>query len=215
MDHPGFGRGAFHDKENYRIMNRLLSILVTLFILFLVYLWIHHLMGSSKRKTNTSDTAIDSTQYAIDDSSTYIIEDDDVPGEAVDTPTESEVDHVAVDPEPVESKPKEPEARPVPPATPPPPKASPVAEPAPKTSTSAEAGMHLVIAGNFLTRANAEERVKELKKIGYSKAEVVNFELSEYHTACAGRYTDLDEARRVAKKIKDLHGIDTYVRHGN
>jgi len=72
-----------------------------------------------------------------------------------------------------------------------------------------------VIAGNFLTRANAEERVKELKKLGYSKAEVVNFELSEYHTACAGRYTDLNEARRIAKKIKDMNGIDTYVRHGN
>jgi hypothetical protein len=78
-----------------------------------------------------------------------------------------------------------------------------------------ESGVHLVIAGNFLQRANAEERVNELRKLGYSKAEVVNFELSEYHTACAGRYADLNEARRIAKKIKDLHGIDTYIRHGS
>jgi cell division septation protein DedD len=197
-------------------MNRLLSILVTLFILFLVYLWIHHLMGSSKRKVETGEeeNAIDSTEAMYTDTSTYVIEDDDVPQEFVDTPTEAEPDHVAVEQPPAETKAPEPEKKTVTPSTPPPPQ-NPAPTSTTRNTTSADAGMHLVIAGNFLTRANAEERVKELKKIGYSKAEVVNFELSEYHTACAGRYTDLDEARRVAKKIKDLNGIDTYVRHGN
>jgi hypothetical protein len=82
-------------------------------------------------------------------------------------------------------------------------------------STEAAAGLHLVIAGNFLEKANAEERVRQLQKLGYPLAEVVNFELSEYHTACAGRYSDLNEARRISKKIKEMHGIDTYVRLGN
>lgn len=198
-------------------MNRLLSILVTLFILFLVYLWIHHLMGSSKRtaETATEEIVADSTEAIYTDTSAYVIEDDDVPQEIVDTPTEAETDHVGVEEPPAEPKAAVPEKKPVAPSTPPPVQNNSTPPSPPKSTTSAEAGMHLVIAGNFLTRANAEERVKELKKIGYNKAEVVNFELSEYHTACAGRYTDLDEARRVAKKIKDLNGIDTYVRHGN
>jgi cell division septation protein DedD len=107
-------------------------------------------------------------------------------------------------PKPVESKPK---------STPKPPPSETV-----KTVTKSvepASGLHLIIAGNFLEKANAEERVRQLQKLGYPLAEVVNFELSEYHTACAGRYSDLNEARRISKKIKEMHGIDTYVRLGN
>jgi cell division septation protein DedD len=198
-------------------MNRLLSILVTLFILFLVYLWIRHLTADKQKPEDDVQpvSVIPELQPEPDD--TYVYEDDDAPSETpADTIAAQPVEAPPVEESPKQETPKEtpkteakPETKPV--------NQSPVSTTpvSPPKSTPAEAGMHLVIAGNFLTRANAEERVKELKKLGYAKAEVVNFELSEYHTACAGRYGDLNEARRVAKKIKDMHAIDTYVRHGN
>lgn len=205
-------------------MNRLLSILVTLFILFLVYLWINHLMGPS-RSDKGKDTIIETQPVqTIETPEEYSLPDDDTPEEGTsETQEETPQEEAKPDPEPVkketpEVKSEEPKREPVtPPATTPVKKTTPPpAPPAPESKpTKTDAGAHLVIAGNFLERANAEERVRELKKLGYTNAEVVNFELSEYHTACAGRYTNLDEARRVAKKIKDLNGIDTYVRHGN
>ncbi len=208
-------------------MNRLLAILVTLFILFLVYLWINHLVGSSQRTGSldeTTNTLSEEQEYDKPEE-VYDIQDDDAPDEEVlseesqqsqedvtkETVSESTQEPVQKEKEPEPkpiSKPAEPQVKKT--VTPPPVSPAPAAKPADK-----DGGTHLVIAGNFIARANAEERVKELKKLGYGKAEVVNFELSEYHTACAGRYSDLNEARRVAKKIKDMHNIDTYVRHGN
>lgn len=207
-------------------MNRLLSILVTLFILFLVYLWIHHLLSTSAHSQAASDV-ITRTIAEEDDTEPEqpyegIAVSDNEPSAAVQSDAnnpepEAQVQDRSTEPEPVKTEPKtetpakqtpvtEAPAKPVP--VPPAPK--PVSKPADLPS-----GKHLVIAGNFLARANAEERVKQLKKLGYGQAEVVNFELSEYHTACAGRYSDINEARRIAKRIKENHNIDTYVRNGN
>jgi len=82
-------------------------------------------------------------------------------------------------------------------------------------SSSTLDGAHLVVAGNFLERKNAEKHLKSIKDLGYADAEILNFEISQYYTVIAGRYQDLAEARRVAKKLKDMHSIDTYVRNGN
>lgn len=177
-------------------------------------------MGSSKRAKADDQITDTIPETQLDPSEEYIISDDDAPAEETqDIPEEKKTES---EPKPSEEpvvKQEEPQAKPVtpPPAEPPAKKTVPAPPPPAPVVKAADkdAGAHLVIAGNFLERANAEERVRELKKLGYSKAEVVNFELSEYHTACAGRYSDLDEARRVAKKIKDMHAIDTYVRHGN
>ncbi|HLF63340.1 MAG TPA: SPOR domain-containing protein [Saprospiraceae bacterium] len=198
-------------------MNRLLSILVTLFILFLVYLWINHLMGSSKREEtqNESTTNVIPEGQSQEQGEEYIIPDDDMPAEEVQSTegTQAQTENEQESNQPPATIQQEPKSNPV--VVPADPSEKKTTTPPTVTTTDSSGGTHLVIAGNFLTRANAEERVKELKKLGYSKAEVVNFELSEYHTACAGRYTDLNEARRIAKKIKDMNGIDTYVRHGN
>jgi cell division septation protein DedD len=96
-------------------------------------------------------------------------------------------------------------------------KPEPKAEPKPapvSASSSAAAGKHLVIVGNFSQLANAEQLVKDLKKAGYPNAEIVRFDMSQYHTVCAGRYDDVNEARKVAKKLKDYQKIDAYVRIG-
>jgi len=199
-------------------MNRLLSILVTLFILFLVYLWINHLTRDS---TGTSEPEVKESPVpqpgleSPDDVYRTQEEDSTDSGQSTEQSRDSaEGQTDEVKPPPPAEKPKQ-----TPKVTESKPKSPTKATPAPVKpavrSTEATAGMHLVIAGNFLEKANAEERVRQLKKLGYTQAEVVNFELSEYHTACAGRYSDLNEARRISRKIKEMHGIDTYVRLGN
>lgn len=217
-------------------MNRLLSILVTLFILFLVYLWIHHLLSTSAHsQSGTTLTRNTLTDIPAEEEELF----DSQNSGSQEAAREPEPEPVTKsEPEPVPAKQEEP-VKPVQEPEPPkqvppkepvakentaPVKPAPVAEkkptPAPEPKPAAKpsthpSGAHLVVAGNFLARGNAEERVKQLRKLGYAQAEVVNFELSEYHTACAGRYSDINEARRVAKKIKESHNIDTYVRHGN
>ena len=54
----------------------------------------------------------------------------------------------------------------------------------------------------------------ELKKAGFPNAEVINFDLSEYYTVCVARFSDVNEARKLVKKLKDYHKIDAYVRIG-
>jgi len=199
-------------------MNRLLSILVTLFILFLVYLWINHLTSDN---TGTAEPEVKQSPVSQpglespDDVYRAPEEDSQDSGqsaEPVGDDADEQQDAAPPPADPPKEKPKVTESKPKAPVKTPPARdpVKPVSR-----STDAAAGMHLVIAGNFLEKANAEERVKQLKKLGYAQAEVVNFELSEYHTACAGRYSDLNEARRISRKIKEMHSIDTYVRLGN
>ena len=69
-------------------------------------------------------------------------------------------------------------------------------------------------AANVVFAAQVDDP-EELKKAGFSDIEVVNFDLSEYHTVCAGRFDDINEARRLVKKLKDYHKIDAYVRIGS
>ena len=195
-------------------MNRLLSILVTLFILFLVYLWINHLTGDKPTKANQELRQEPLPQTTLDaPADAYRISDEELPDTTEVTEpgeegtTNPDDTHSVTPPPPAQEKPV------TKPKTPPKPAPEPVKPVSRKTEVAT--GKHLVIAGNFLEKANAEERVRQLKKLGYTQAEVVNFELSEYHTACAGRYDDLNEARRISRKIKEMHGIDTYVRLGN
>ncbi|HKZ37422.1 MAG TPA: SPOR domain-containing protein, partial [Chryseolinea sp.] len=110
---------------------------------------------------------------------------------------------------------KEPVTEQKPKTTPPP--ATKTSQPITKpTSVAASAdGKHLVIVGNFLQQVNANQRLQELKKAGFEDVEIVNFDLSEYHTVCAGRFDDVNEARRLVKKLKDYHKIDAYVRIGS
>lgn len=201
-------------------MNRLLSILVTLFILFLVYLWINHLTQGSQIKADPRGLATETLPPEEIEEEVPVPEPDTM---TLPTGSDSATPDSKTPPQETRKSPQteapaqpksvtpvsEPVSKPVSKTEKPQPKPKPAAKVVDPSS------LHLVIAGNFLTRANAEERVKELQKLGYTQAEVVNFELSEYHTACAGRYSDLNEARRVSKKIKEMHNIDTYVRLGN
>ena len=171
-------------------MNRLFSILVSLFILFLVYLWINHITNMDKAVPQIKKEQ--ASRPVPNDRTTKVTP------EASDPSSEKKADQNIEKPATQEKKVEEPSRK------------------KNKSRTSAiNDGTHLVVAGNFLERTNAEKHLKSIKDLGYSDAEILNFEISQYYTVIAGRYIDLAEARRVAKRLKDLHSVDTYVRNGN
>lgn len=226
-------------------MNRIITILVTIFILLLLYIWISHVWGSDKPKhpqqivdaTQTEHTlGADDPSGDIDtflNTSPELTSADTTTKEVVTNDLKSQdktgsVKSEPAKPDPVKNEPakKEVTEDKKPAAT----KTENKTKPAATTTTTAKQsqpvakktslatsteGKHLVIAGNFLQLVNAEQRVAELKKAGYKDVEIINFDLSEYHTVCAGRFTDVNEARRLVKKLKDYHKIDAYVRVGN
>lgn len=227
-------------------MNRIITILVTIFILLLGYIWISHVWGTEKPRqpadiveANELDAGRDlqaegDTAYTppmtdpmADDGSNDEYRTEPAAGAegtGTQTPAEPEPEPVKSEPvktpstpekKPVETKPAP--AKPVETKTETKPETKPATKPVTKpvaANTGSLAGKHLVIAGNFSQSANAEQRVQELKKAGYPNAEVIQFDMSQYHTVCAGGYDDVNEARRVAKKLRDYHKIDAYVRIG-
>jgi cell division septation protein DedD len=225
-------------------MNRIITILVTIFILLLLYIWISHVWGSDKPRhprqivdakenqlTDEYMADADSTTYTTSQTQDTTAETNDVDEYATErnVGTSEEVKTEPAKPEAVKSEPvaekkvqetKKPEPvktepKKTTPAPAPKPATTPAkTEPKPATTSASTGGQHLVIAGNFTQKVNAEQRVQELKKAGFPDAEVVNFDLSEYHTVCVGRFNDVNEARKLVKKLKDYHKIDAYVRIG-
>ncbi len=242
-------------------MNRIITILVTIFILLLLYIWISHVWGSDETRrpkqivdatgTNMSDGLTADSDTVTTVPSAPAVQEEPVTTDDFSTERKVSTEHQdegktetpskpagdkTVTGQKVETKKSEP-ARPVskpaeknmpvsttvaPKTTNTPAKTNtaPVktnTSPA-KTTTAVSSGLdgkHLVIAGNFSQLANAQQRVAELKKAGFPDAEVINFDLSEYHTVCVGRFADVNEARRLVKKLKDYHKIDAYVRIGS
>lgn len=218
-------------------MNRIITILVTIFILLLGYIWISHVWGTDKPRqpkdiveaneldagqdiltdVDTGYTAPMQDPMAEGESDAYQTERQPEP--AADDAPESKPDPVVAEPvKPAatpEKKPAETKTEPAKPAeSKPAPKTETKPVPAASSASSATGGKHMVIVGNFSQLANAEQRMQEVKKAGYPNAEVVRFDMSEYHTVCAGRYDDVNEARKVAKKLRDYNKIDAYVRIG-
>jgi len=82
--------------------------------------------------------------------------------------------------------------------------------PAVSSSRSRSGAPHVVIAGNYLLEDNADKMISDLKRKGFTSAEKVVFDLSQYYTVIAGRYANRAEASRRAGELKRA-GIDTYV----
>lgn len=78
------------------------------------------------------------------------------------------------------------------------------------SSSSYSSAPYLVVAGNYLLIDNAEQMVSDLKKKGYSGSEKVVFDLSQYHTVIAGRYSSRSAATTASNELKRA-GVDTYV----
>lgn len=77
-------------------------------------------------------------------------------------------------------------------------------------SQSSSSSPYVVVAGNYLLESNADQMVKNLKSSGYSGAEKVVFDLSQYYTVVAGRYSERSVANSVSSELKGK-GIDNYV----
>lgn len=185
-------------------MNRLLSIIVSLVVLFFVYIWISHL-STSPKYTSDEEHKVRSDSQAEEqaDNAEAIVAEPELTKDTVETadPPLTDTLEPSIQPQPEQTEVAKPVEKP---------------KPAPskveKPVSPPRTGRHLVIAGNFLELANAEKHLARLRELGYKESEIVHFELSEYHTVCAGRFEDPVEARRVAKRITDSYGIDTYVR---
>jgi len=80
-----------------------------------------------------------------------------------------------------------------------------------KTNYSPSKGAQfLVVAGSYSKTPNAEAMAERLKKIGYNKAEVVEFDYSKYFSVLAGRFISESEARAIAAELQ-AEGIEAYV----
>lgn len=77
-------------------------------------------------------------------------------------------------------------------------------------NTSDGSWNYLVVTGNYLVEAYAEDEVKRLKNKGFNDAEMVTFDLSQYYTSIAGRYTSLTKARTMKNMATDK-GFEAYV----
>lgn len=72
-------------------------------------------------------------------------------------------------------------------------------------------GRHMVIAGNFLMKENANKMVSKLRNMGYNSAERVSFDDSEYHSVIAARSNDYAIAADASSQLKS-NGIDNYIK---
>jgi len=71
-------------------------------------------------------------------------------------------------------------------------------------------GRFLVVAGNYLVESNAREMVKKLKNMGFSGAEHLVFDQSQYYTVIASRSDSRNSAQSSSDNLKGK-GIDNYV----
>lgn len=78
------------------------------------------------------------------------------------------------------------------------------------TKSNSTGGRYMVLAGSYLIKDNARSMVNKLDNIGYDNAEIVVFNMSQYHSVCAARLMDYNEAIRLSNDLK-RRGIDSYV----
>ncbi len=79
------------------------------------------------------------------------------------------------------------------------------------TQVKGDGGPYLVMAGSYLLKDNAAKMVNKLKKMGYSQAETVVFQASEYHSVVAARYNTESKAKSAAADLK-RKGVDSFVK---
>jgi cell division protein FtsN len=63
-------------------------------------------------------------------------------------------------------------------------------------------GRYLVIAGSFRQLANAEARVKALRRSGFAETTLEKFNRGTYAVALAGRSDRYSEAARIAERVR-------------
>ncbi len=75
---------------------------------------------------------------------------------------------------------------------------------------SRSTGKYMVLAGSYLIKDNAQSMISKLGNLGYGNAEIVIFNMSQYHSVCAARLSDYNEAMQLSSELQ-RRGIDNYV----
>lgn len=197
-------------------MNRLLKILLYAVVLFFLFLWISTLFKSCGAESTDTDTKVEQIAEESSNSDDFFEEggssNTDVAEETTPTETGNNVDYSELD-EVVEKN------------TTPPSEIVSDSAPAkvqkPKPSTPARStntqvnsgnskGRYMVIAGSYLVKDNANRMKRRLKDLGYNQSDIVVFDLSQYHSVIAARYSSYDKALRTSNELK-RRGVDCYV----
>ena len=192
-------------------MSRLLKILIYAVVLFFLFLWVSTIVKScgSDEETNTANTSTETagnTQEETYDEDDFF-EDESENDEIADDPSdlasedEDQIDYTEID-QVVEDQFSDQESKPSRPTS---------------TSTSTTTaskgnsnGKYMVIAGSFLIKDYALDMQKRLSKLGYDDSDLVVFDLSQYHSVVASRYSTYEAALKVSNELK-RSGVDCYV----
>ena len=190
-------------------MARLLKILAYAVILFLLYLVITGFLKSCNNKSKVAAASVENTLES--ENGEEFFEDEEFEGGesnlfADNIENIENIDYDKID-EAIEKRTSK-KTEEIPPAV------EPAVTKAPAkqyiTSNGSDDGDYLVIAGNYIINSNAENMVLKLKKSGYNDAEIVIFDMSQYHSVVANRYEDYNSAYNLVKQL-EAKGIDSYV----
>ncbi|MEJ6806832.1 MAG: SPOR domain-containing protein [Saprospiraceae bacterium] len=198
-------------------MSRLLKILIYAVVLFFLFLWLSTIVKScgSDNETNAPSTTTSNT----DDTTEEIYDEDDFfedesADEVTDDPsemtTESEdkIEYTEIDTV-VKEKLNQQESKPAKPIT-----TTTQTKPTKSNNTRVSKvnsnGKYMVIAGSFLIKDNALDMKNRLSKLGYENSELVVFDLSQYHSVVASRYSTYEAALKISNELK-RSGVDCYV----
>ena len=198
-------------------MSRLLKILIYAVVLFFLFLWLSTIVKScgSDNETNAPSTTTSNT----DDTTEEIYDEDDFfedesADEVADDPsemtTESEdkIEYTEIDTV-VKEKLNQQESKPAKPMT-----TTTQTKPTKSNNTRVSKvnsnGKYMVIAGSFLIKDNALDMKNRLSKLGYENSELVVFDLSQYHSVVASRYSTYEAALKISNELK-RSGVDCYV----
>ena len=79
-----------------------------------------------------------------------------------------------------------------------------------RTQSSNLTGKYLIVAGNYRIEENAQEMIVKLGDLGFTKAEYLRFDESQYYTVVATRTNNNSEAQSLTNSLKN-QGISCYV----
>lgn len=181
-------------------MGRVLKILLYAIVLFMIYLWFSTMFKSCNKKAkNITDSVVEVVDDTVEAGEDLFGEEDIDYTEEEPEDDSDEVEYLDDETDEDQEEPdddvdftEEPEDEPV------------------IRNSSSSNGSYYVIAGSYLIEANAIKMERKLENIGYDNAEVVVFDLSQYHSIIAGRYDSRSSAQNTCDDLKG-RGIDCYV----
>lgn len=180
-------------------MSKLIKIVVSVIVLSLFYLWMSTFFQSCGNSSKSSESQLDMVEEIpeeeiIDVSDEDFFEDDaDFTEETATAETFEELEESLVSDTPVETS------------------TTRTSNTTASYSSSSSSGDYMIVSGNYLVESNALEMVKKLRNLGYSNAEIVIFDRSQYHTVIASRFSSYNSALQSASNLKQK-GVDCYVK---